>query len=78
MEIYSDNVIAFPPEAIPLLDTETAAKYLNVSVRTLEGWRYKGGGPLFISLGSRTVKYRLADLNTWIQEKVRTNTSKAA
>lgn len=73
-----DNVVQFSHNLTPLLSTEDAAKYLNISARTLEGWRYRGGGPLFITLGHRTVKYRLSDLNAWLQEKVQSNTSKAA
>jgi hypothetical protein len=38
--------------------TETqAAMFLSVSVRTLQGWRVRGGGPSYVKLG-RTVRYR--------------------
>jgi len=33
-----------------LLKEEDAANFLGVSVRTLQGWRFKGGGPKFIKM----------------------------
>ena len=42
----------------PLLTEKEAATYLGYSGRTLAGWRYKGGGPVFVSV-SRRVRYRV-------------------
>lgn len=49
------------PEAA-LLDTSDAAEVLGISPRTLEDWRWRGGGPPFFKLGRRMVRYRPEDL----------------
>jgi excisionase family DNA binding protein len=57
-----------------LMKQKEAAELLGVSGRTLEGWRLHGGGPLYVKVG-RSVRYRLSDLNAWIEQRVRTSTS---
>lgn len=51
----------------PFLDTDHTAKYIGVSVRTIEDWRQKGRGPAFVKLG-RLVRYRLSDLDLWLHK----------
>jgi len=55
------------PDDLRLLDQAQAAELLQVSPRTLEGWRCRGGGPRFIRVGRR-VRYRLQDLRAWLDE----------
>jgi len=57
--------------------TEQAASYLGVSKATLEAWRCRGGGPVFLKLG-KAVRYRQADLDSFIESKIRRNTSERA
>ncbi len=59
----------------PLLTTTEAAEYLGVTPRCAEAWRVRGGGPPFIKISARAVRYRLSDLNRWIEERLRTSTS---
>ncbi|MEE4303594.1 MAG: helix-turn-helix domain-containing protein [Wenzhouxiangella sp.] len=59
------------------LDTIDAAHYLGLQKSTLEAWRCRGGGPQFVKLG-RAVRYRQADLDAWIESRVRHNTVEAA
>lgn len=59
------------------LDSSQAAEYLNLKRTTLEAWRCRGGGPKFVKLG-RLVKYRLADLDEFIEARIRCNTSEVA
>lgn len=57
-----------------LLDTNEAAKYLRLSPRTLEDYRIKGGGPVFIRIGlgrRAPVLYDLEDLNAWLKGQKR-------
>jgi excisionase family DNA binding protein len=58
----------------PLLTTARAAEVLNVSGRYLEMLRVRGGGPPFVSLG-RTIRYRRADINAWLDSRTRRSTS---
>lgn len=51
-----------------LLNERAAATYLNVSIRTLQHWRYIGEGPSFIRLNNkRLIRYRLADLDEYVE-----------
>jgi excisionase family DNA binding protein len=59
-----------------LLTTKQAAEILNLKKCTLEAWRHRGGGPSYARLG-RAVRYRLSDLEKFIQAQVRHNTSEA-
>ena len=57
-----------------LLTTEEAAAHVGVSPRTLERYRVTGAGPRFLKVG-RKVLYRLADLDAWLESRVRRSTS---
>lgn len=50
------------------LTTVEAAKYLRLSIRTLEKCRYLGGGPRFRKFG-RIVRYTVADLDEWARAR---------
>ncbi len=58
-----------------LLTQKEAADRLGLSTRFLEVRRYQGGGPPFVRVSSRCVRYRPADLEAWAAERVRTSTS---
>lgn len=58
-----------------LLDTVQAAEYLgNLKPNTLEGWRVSGKGVRFIKCG-RLVRYRIADLDAYLEAQTRRSTS---
>jgi predicted DNA-binding transcriptional regulator AlpA len=57
-----------------LLTTDQAAALCKLSPRTFESLRVKGGGPIFIRLG-RAIRYRLEDVEAWIRDHSRRNTS---
>jgi predicted DNA-binding transcriptional regulator AlpA len=57
-----------------LLSQAQAADLLHLSPRTLERLRVTGRGPKFCKLGRR-VAYREADLEAWINSRVRSSTS---
>jgi excisionase family DNA binding protein len=59
----------------PLLNTTDAAKYLGVSKAFLERDRWAGARVPFIRVGSRAVRYRITDLDTYIEKQVRFSTS---
>jgi excisionase family DNA binding protein len=57
------------------LDTEKeAAVYLNVSPRTLQAWRLRGGGPEYVKLGN-AVRYDRDALDRFIAERTCSNTA---
>lgn len=58
-----------------LFNTQQAADYLTVSMAFLERDRWAGARIPFIKIGSRAVRYRLSDLDTYIEKQVRLSTS---
>jgi excisionase family DNA binding protein len=58
-----------------LLTTSEAAAILGMSKAFLERDRWAGARIPFIKLGARAVRYRLADLDSYIESKVRASTS---
>ena len=57
-----------------LVDERDAARYLGVTRRTTQWWRSVGRGPIFIKIG-RLVRYRVSDLNAFIEAGLRQSTS---
>jgi excisionase family DNA binding protein len=58
-----------------LLSTKEAARYLGVSAAFLERDRWAGARIPFVRVGTRVVRYRLADLDAFITGQIRTSTS---
>jgi predicted DNA-binding transcriptional regulator AlpA len=58
-----------------LMDERMAASILCYSVRALQNWRHRGGGPKFIKVSARSVRYRRCDLLDWVEARVVANTS---
>jgi excisionase family DNA binding protein len=57
-----------------VLNELEAAARLGLSHRTLQMWRVRGIGPRFLKVG-RAVRYRLADLEAWLEAQLRASTS---
>ena len=58
-----------------LLTPPEAARIFNLSERALENWRHRGGGPKFVRVSGRCIRYRRGDLLAWIGERLRNSTS---
>jgi predicted DNA-binding transcriptional regulator AlpA len=58
-----------------LLNTTQAARYLGLSKAFLERDRWAGAKVPFIKIGSRAVRYRLQDLERYIESCIRKSTS---
>lgn len=58
-----------------LLNTTAAAQYLGVSKAFLERDRWAGARVPFVKIGTRAVRYRLDDLNEFIESRIRRSTS---
>jgi len=52
-----------------LLSQQQVAVRLGVSARTIEGWRARGVGPPFLRLSARAVRYRVSDLEQWLDQR---------
>lgn len=58
-----------------LVDETEAAAILCYSIRALQNWRHRGGGPLFVRVSSRSIRYRRSDLEKWVEDRIVANTS---
>jgi predicted DNA-binding transcriptional regulator AlpA len=58
-----------------LLTTAESAYLLGLSKRSLEALRVRGGGPVFVVLGRRAVRYRRSDIVAWVDERRYSSTS---
>jgi len=58
-----------------LLNTLQAAQFLGLSKAFLERDRWAGAKVPFIKIGARAVRYRLEDLQAYIESRVRLSTS---
>ena len=58
-----------------LLDERAAAGALGMSPRALQDWRRRGGGPHYVRISSRCIRYRPEDLSVWAAERLCTDTT---
>jgi predicted DNA-binding transcriptional regulator AlpA len=68
-----------PPNSGPLeelLTVKEVAAALRCSASCLNKWRVAGAGPKFVRVGSR-VRYRPADIASFVRDCTRTSTSEA-
>ncbi len=75
----TDNPNAAHDPHEPFVNEREAARFLNISVRTLQRWRTEPpafGAPRFYRLGKR-VAYRLSDLSAWAERHAFTSTAEA-
>ena len=70
------NQVSIEEDYLDQLLTETeAASFLNYSIYALRNWRVRGGGPQFVKVSRRSIRYRRRDLKLWSVERLRSNTS---
>jgi hypothetical protein len=62
-------------EPVYLLDERGAARYLGLEPRTLQAWRHAGGGPAYVRISSRCVRYRVVDLEAFVASRMAEHTS---
>jgi len=61
-----------------LLTNEQTATLLGIKPNTLEIWRHKGKGPVFVKMGehpSSPVRYQRSRVDAWIEARLHTSTS---
>ena len=68
-----------PPDASDywdaFIDEKVAADFLGLTPRTMQGWRQKGGGPRYVAISSRCLRYTRRWLREHALQHVRTSTS---
>ena len=58
-----------------LITEHEAAAFIGYTIRTLQNWRVRGGGPKFVRVSSRSVRYRPRELIEWADSRLRASTS---
>jgi predicted DNA-binding transcriptional regulator AlpA len=58
-----------------LLTEVEAAQALGYSPRALQNWRLRGGGPRYVKVSARSIRYRRRDLIDWIDRRTREHSS---
>lgn len=58
-----------------LINEREAADLIGYTVRALQNWRVRGGGPKFVKVSARSIRYRRRDLRDWINSLTITSTS---
>ena len=61
------------PEPDLYLSEVRVAELFGVSPRTLQQWRLRGGGPPFVQISSRCVRYPRHGLDLWMLERLHPN-----
>jgi len=61
-----------------LVNEKEAAAFLGYTVRALQNWRIRGGGPKFVKVSARSVRYRFRDLLEWSESLIVSSTSEVA
>jgi len=67
----------FPVDPNAFMDRAMTARYADVTVRFLENRAIKGGGPPFVRVSAKCVKYRKKDVDAWADSLLVGSTSEA-
>ena len=58
-----------------LINEKTAADYLGMTGRWMQAKRQHGGGPIFVRISQRCIRYRRIDLKEYADRQLRLSTS---
>ncbi len=58
-----------------LIPETKAAEFLNLTPRSMQAMRQRGGGSRFIRISARCIRYRRIDLKAWADARMRKSTS---
>jgi hypothetical protein len=64
-----------PDHLDKLIPEREAAEFIGYTPRALQNWRCRGGGPKYIAISSRSIRYRRRDLIAWAEGRLRANSS---
>ena len=65
------------PDPNQLLTEKEAASLICYSQRALQNWRVRGGGPRYVKVSARSVRYQRRDVLEWIEARKRKHTAQA-
>jgi hypothetical protein len=57
---HISEILARDPDYLDrLINENEAAGFIGYTIRALQGWRVKGGGPKFVKVSARSIRYQL-------------------
>jgi predicted DNA-binding transcriptional regulator AlpA len=74
MKVMQQHPAVAPPSVRVISEAEAAAR-LSLSRRTLQEYRLRGDGPVFVRLGERRIGYSVSDLDAWVNSRRAASTS---
>ncbi len=74
-EQYKDTLQRDPDFLDRNLTEKEAAAFIGYTPRALQSWRLKGGGPKFVKVSARSIRYRRRELLKWANERLVASTS---
>ena len=77
-QYLNDNLARDPDYLDRMMDENSAAEFIGYTVRALQNWRVKGGGPKFVKVSGRSIRYRRRDLIEWAESLLVASTSEAS
>lgn len=54
-----------------LMTEDQAADMICYSKRALQNWRLRGGGPKYVKVSARSIRYQRRDILEWIEARKR-------
>jgi len=58
-----------------LLTEAQAADLICYSQRTLQNWRQRGGGPKYVKVSAKSIRYQRRDVLDWIEARKQHHTA---
>ena len=58
-----------------LIGEKIAGDFIGVVTRTMQLMRQRGGGPKYVFISARCLRYRRIDLKAWAEARMRSSTS---
>ncbi len=71
----SEESVSDPGYFDRLINEKEAADFVGYTTRCLQNWRVVGGGPKFVRISSRAIRYRRRDVVDWAESRLRSSTS---
>ncbi len=68
------DIKAAPDDADRLMTPTETAEMIGVTVRCIENWRGRGGGPEYVRISVRCVRYRRGTVLDFLAERTRAPT----
>lgn len=74
----SESLARDPDYLDRMINEQKAGEFIGYTTRALQNWRLRGGGPKFVKVSGRSVRYRRRDLIQWAESLLVASSSEPA